>query len=100
MFDHKEYIRNYERIHKDEIKDRKSKPFVCACGITIQQRNKGQHFKSDFHQAFLNGYTHEEIKDRSSPFVCDCGITVQQQHKGRHFTSNFHQAFLKEYAST
>jgi hypothetical protein len=49
----KEYSKFYELSNKEEIKERRSKLFVCECGLERSIHHKQQHLKTKIHNDLI-----------------------------------------------
>ena len=48
-----EKVKEYYEVNKQKISERKMKPFQCQCGSIVRIGDKGQHFKTKKHIAYL-----------------------------------------------
>ena len=45
--------KEYREANKEEIKCKKTKKMICACGVIYTHQNKSRHEKSQMHQQFI-----------------------------------------------
>jgi hypothetical protein len=48
-----EYIKSYNLANKEQIKERRSKLFVCECGLERRYRYKTEHLKTKIHNDLM-----------------------------------------------
>lgn len=84
--EHKEYQKQYQIEHKDEIKDYQKQYY---------QDNKDEIRKQQKQYRTVNN---EKIKQQANKkYDCDCGGKYTVAHKTRHLKSQLHQNYLKQF---